>query len=333
MTPDAPPCACRYWIIIAALLATPFVYNPLTLHPKRLLADIAEWELWVSAGGLDGAGEAGGKNWAAWWDKVTPAPKDMDDAAILGSMVMSFVYGYLTISIVGKVNQVVGIADRSRDAFLHASWGKESWWQLSLGVAILLPFLVVALFDTLCDVRTPRLRAGRNLLIGALAVASFSWYLCVVLLVGESILGPDCPYHGSGAWWRFYYSMPVAWWHALVVHLFFCSVAFGLTALQVPLPSARWLLKLLQRARDYALFAMILVPLGLLALCGVFHYIQSRIVFQPTPVFFTRGPRGSALACAYFTLFIVILVLWILYLLLQLVGQAPVALLNPFMCS
>jgi len=95
----------------------------------------------------------------------------------------------------------------------------------------------------------------------------------------------------------------------------------------------RYLLRLLHRMRDYTVTLVLHTPLILLSFLLVPQWIQSRILFQPTPVFFTRGPTGSCLAASYCCALFVVIAAVAVYNLIQLLGVVPVATLNPFQCS
>ena len=156
------------------------------------------------------------------------------------------------------------------------------------------------------------------------------------MAAGEFILGPACPHHAGGLWWRFYHSIPVAFWHAIFLYCVLAAVAYALAALQVyGVPGARYLLRLLQRTRDYLLYAALMLVLCLLSACILPHFMQTRILFQSSPIFFSRKWPGDLQALAWFVvIFAVGLIGLLLYLMLfSMLGLSPVASLDPFQCS
>ena len=72
-----------YWLIVLALLATPFLYNPHSFSFRALLADLHLWEEWVSPRGVGGDA---GQRWAAWWARTTHEGEKYDSAAMLGQV-------------------------------------------------------------------------------------------------------------------------------------------------------------------------------------------------------------------------------------------------------
>jgi hypothetical protein len=97
-----------------------------------------------------------------------------------------------------------------------------------------------------------------------------------------------------------------------------------------PRGAARYVLRLLQRTRDYIIHFFLHFPLLVLGVLRVPHYMQNRIVFQPTPVFFTRGTKSTLTAIC---IFLVLVMSLVTYNLVQMVGVVPTATLDPWQCS
>ena len=77
------------------------------------------------------------------------------------------------------------------------------------------------------------------------------------------------------------------------------------------------------------------VALCLLSACILPHFMQTRILFQSSPIFFSRKWPGDLQALAWFVvIFAVGLIGLLLYLMLfSMLGLSPVASLDPFQCS
>ncbi len=374
---DFPARIWALWLVISGILVTPFLYNPLALDVRTLWDDLGLWSAWCSKRGLEesGAAKGGGKgsrgkedsgkvdSWLAWWERIEPKPDEYDDAALLGCFICSLIYGYLASALLPQILYTVGPREMHMvddagmpvSAAWWAAFRQAVWWNISLGIAAVLPPLCLATFDTLVDAhdlaeryaaRSPSPLAThfgrlvhvslvhlRTILILSMVLCSVVWYVCVVLLVGKHILGPQCPYFSGNAAWRLWFSLPVAAWATIFVWLCLSCSAYGIAVLQRYMRPARHVLCLLQRTRDYCEHALLHFPLLLLALLWVPKLIQERILFQPTETFFTRGPTGTWTACAYVTMGLLLLVGLIAYLALQLLGIMPVAWLDPFLCS
>jgi len=108
---------------------------------------------------------------------------------------------------------------------------------------------------------------------------------------------------------------------------------YGASSWASPRLGARYLLRLLHRTRDYTLTFVLHTPLILLSFFVVPQWVQSRILFQPTPVFFTRGPKGTCIASSVCCATGVLIAAIAVYNLIQLLGVVPVATLDPFQCS
>lgn len=264
------PCVCsapsdfglRVWMYMAicsALVAAPFLYNPLVLLPSYLLRDMRMWNKWVSRGGIDGKGDQKGKGqtWNVWWDRVTPEPSEFGFMALLGCILMSVAYIYrmrraraasrhgrrarrrldaLRIAFPHAV-AFTGLPNISRTVPLGSAAPSAGHliWPLSLGfVCVLLPPLVLAIFDTHADtIAQPRLLAVRPYLVWGLVALALVWYTCVSIGASEFVLGPSCPYFTGGAWWHWYHSIPVAFWNAVFLYLVLAAVSYAVAALQV----------------------------------------------------------------------------------------------------
>ena len=76
---------------------------------------------------------------------------------------------------------------------------------------------------------------------------------------------------------------------------------------------ARGALRWLQRTRDYLLCAVLVLPLCLLAPCGVWHWVQTRLIFQKSGFFFSDTLKGQSCCLASFAVFATLMSLWAVY--------------------
>lgn len=258
---------------------------------------------------------------------------------------MSIIYAVISTNLLKHISRTIPLSVAVRAGSINAAEGAGGgfasapvgalFWPISLGVAIVLPPMLVALFDTHVNARSrPWLRPA---LIGLLVSASLVWYGCVVTLAGDFILGPVCPHFPKGLnviAWRLWHSIPVALWHAVYLMVLLSAANYALSFLQVYAPAARYFLRLLQRGRDYSLFACLYFPLVIGAALVVPHYLQSKVLFQSNPFFFSRSVKGSALAIAYVLFWFLALMGFIVYMTVgKMLGIAAVASLDPFQCS
>ena len=322
-----------YMAICAALVGAPFLYNPLALVPSYLYRDMRMWHKWVSRAGLDGQGDRGdrGQTWAVWWEKVTPAPEEFGMMAMLGAILMSVAYTFLAFNLLPNISRTIGLGSAAPSVGHYL-------WPLSLGlVCVVLPPFVCALFDTHVDtVAKPEMQRTRTFLSIGLAVVAIVWYCSVAVAAGEYVLGPTCPYHQGGAWFRLYHSIPVVFWNAMFIYMVLAACAYALSVLQVyRLVGARYVLRLLQRTRDYLLYAVLMAILCCLSALVLPHFMQTRILFQTSPLFFERRWPGDLKAMGWCILvFPIGLIGLLLYLMLfVMLGMSPVMSLDPFQCS
>ena len=103
---------------------------------------------------------------------------------------------------------------------------------------------------------------------------------------------------------------------------------------QVYAPPFRYVLRLLQRGRDYMTFGVLNFCLFLGVLLIIPDILQSKILFQPNPFFFSKTFKGTALSCFYAAFWFVMYFTLLLYLsLFKLINIGPTLSLNPFQCS
>jgi len=340
-----------YMFIATALVASPFLYNPLALVPSHLLRDMELWHKWVSRGGIDGKGDQGGKGqtWVVWWEAVTPKPSEWGLMAILGATLMSGLYALLALNILPQISRTVPLGQREltnrtypayetiSSALTDGPTAGHTLWPLSLAfICVVMPALLLAIFDTHADtIAKPHLSVVRDRLVKALTTIAVAWYFSVTLLLSDYVLGPPCSYQGGGAVWKVWHSVPVTFWNAIFLYLGLASLAYALAALQAYVPPVRYLLRLLQRMRDYLVFVSLMTCLCLLSACVLPHFIQKRILFQPSPIFFSRHWTGDLKAWAYGIGLVLGFVGLLLYLMLftALGIIMPIASLDPFQCS
>lgn len=284
-------------------------------------------------------------------------------------MARSVAYAVLAFNLFPNISRTVPLGGAAPSAWHFI-------WPVSLGfVCVVLPPLVLAIYDTHADtIAKPHLLRTRIHLAYSLTALAFVWYVSVALGAGEYVLGPTCPYHNGGGWWRFYHSIPIVFWNALFIYLVLAAISYALAVLQVStsdsnrapsqdeaLPShsrlpcrqsdgdpwlctraqvyglvgARYLLRLLQRTRDYLLHACLMTILCCLSALVLPHFMQKRMLFQPSPLFFSRRWFGDLQALGWFVLlFPVGLIGLLLYLMLfTMLGQSTVMSLDPFQCS
>ena len=342
----------RVWmfvLICVALVATPFLYNPLVLDPKLLYRDMIVWNRWVSKGGLDGKGT---NSYSAWWESVTPTPQEHGIVAMVGALAMAVLYLQIATGLLPYINRTVPLTVVAQQAATTTTTTtttvssvvdttaafNQTFLPISLGIAVILPSLILAVYDTHASIYLPMTKPWlRPLIILTLASMSIVYYGLVATYLGEYILGEKNPhFHESvnETWWRLWHSIPVAMWHALYIQLLLAALGYFLDAFQVFVPPVRYVLRLLQRARDYMLFGLLYFWLVSGSILYLPRLLQSKVLFQPHAFFFSRTSRGLCLAVFYVLFYFVLLMTFLVYTMLgKAIGIVPVASLDPFQCS
>merc|ERR1719440_2210513 len=113
----------------------------------------------------------------------------------------------------------------------------------------------------------------------------------------------------------------------MVMHTLTCSFllsgcAAALTILQPHVRPARDALRWLHRTRDYLLLCAITTLLHVLALLWWPHKLQTRLVFQPSPLFFADTTRGRLCCVCSAVLFGLVALAFGLYELAWFLGYA-----------
>ena len=281
------------WLIALSLLYVPTLYNPNALQLSTLAADVRLLREWLSTGGVGGDPQL---TWRAWWEASTPPASAHGTATLLGQVLMATIYAYLA-------GGLLLFSNTSMDGDVATAFSPNSLWQLSLAASTIVPAATLAAFDSYAG---PRTRGLRPALLVGLLVGGVGWFVGVsqsVALVSRERIAAG---HWAGAFAPTFYAVPTLLMHTITCSFGLAGVGAVLTLVQSHLRPARDALRWVHRTRDYLLLAAMSMPLHLLAILYVPHLLQTRLVFQGSPFFFSDTPRGRwwcvASAVCFFSL-------------------------------
>lgn len=295
------------WLLGVALLYVPFLYNPNSLLLPSICADLRQWRAWVFEGdaSVGASTNSAARSWRAWWEAGTPAASQYDTATMLGQVLMAAVYAYLA-------GGVLLYANTRRDGGLPGAFGAHSLWQLSLGAAAVVPAMALALFDAVAAGNGLARRIRPALVVG-LAGGGLAWFVAVTQAI--DLVSPQ-EEHAAGWAGRAaptFYAVPIFFTHAMALSFALAALGAVLTLLQAHVRGAREVLCWVHRTRDYLLSGVIVLPLLLLAACGVFHWLQTKLIFQSSGFFFSDTPQGRRWCRVSSCGFLTLMLAWALY--------------------
>ena len=299
-----PPAAFLLYLVylfIVALLFTPFLYNPRAFYWPTLAKDLHLWVQWVGGGVSDAKGAAA--KWAVWWERGTPKGRAHDGTSLVGQVLMGLVYGYFGARLLLKSNSVWSEAAAYYFDVVDDETGglgffaTTSLWQLSMGLALWAPALIVVAYDVLAAARSPPFWV-RPLLVVVVVGLAVGWVIFVTvvqinpLLPGIAAVTP----HGLLPLWGFGSALR----HALVLQLLGACAVHVLTVVQPFVPGSvpaldgalRGAVRFLHRTRDYVLSFFLFAFLAALATAVLPNFLQHEIIFQSSPYFVPKTWRS-----------------------------------------
>lgn len=264
------------WCVAACFALAPLLYNPQQLEWWQLRNDARGLAKWMTNGG-----------WEAWQAKLRAPPQPGGMAAeeaawtgLFGQTLVAFFYGFLAYLIPLKADPVAAAAG----ATPGAGWTCDRGF---VGAALVALASLFAL--TAADIRSaagaPSLARRR----GCYATAALLAVLAVGLATAAALQPSLSP---EGARKRGIVAVQL---------VYVCACALGsalelLAALKPLAPATAPLLRLVHKARDYALSAAILAPLAVLAALRLPGRVHKALLFQQS--FVDLDTRGQLLYAA-----------------------------------